>query len=574
VRLVSTVAALPNLSSRSRDALRSRDVSRSRNAAAAATLVAFISFATAALGQPTVPAPAPSTSASPAPVPAPLQLAKTHLQLNPKATTEVAISGGLPPYTVVLSAPVAEATIDAARATLSLRALATGSATLSVSDAAGATVVASVLVAPNAGFVPSDVSVALLGAPGPDFIAAQIRAALQRASRPLPGARIVLAATPYPENLRPGERLDVAVRVHLDGANRYVDVDGIANVHVIANAAPRIEPATLFYSDDPEKVSADGVLFSGTLSLGRSIRLYYYHQAAVTGRELAILLDSPAGTAQVRVVGQGAGPNAAVMFVGQSATFRYLDGRARGAGVTLDVPVGAPVELFAGDGPVQAADLVAGVLDVAVADGDPVRVTVVSVSEGSDLRALLGTGEVPSDGRHRRGEYDLSKADPLALAYRVGEAEPPPVSVGGVGGALPNLRPGGHGLAGDYGLLRPLDFTLANPTDAAASVYFYEQPIGYPVTTTTYFDGDPAPLRVQCVKTAGKRYLVRAFGVAPRTTERITGSYMTDGGSTYPLTFGLSPAAPAAPPATMTAADGCFPKSAVPAPAPPAPRLP
>jgi len=374
VWLVSTVAALPNLSSRGLDAHRSRAGGRRRNAAVAATLVAFISFATAALGQPTVPAPAPSTSASPAPVLAPLQLAKTHLQLNPKATTEIAISGGLPPYKVVLSAAVAEATVDAARATLSLRALATGSATLSVSDAAGATVVASVLVAANAGFVPSDVSVALLGAPDPDFIAAQVRAALQRASRPLPGARIVLAETPYPENLRPGERLDVAVRVHLDGANRYVDVDGIANVHVIANAAPRIEPATLFYSDDPEKVSADGVLFNGTLSLGRSIRLYYYHQAAVAGRELAILLDSPAGTAQVRVVGQGAGPNAAVMFVGQSATFRYLDGRARGAGVTLDVPVGAPVELFAGDGPMQAADLVAGVLDVAVADGDPVRV--------------------------------------------------------------------------------------------------------------------------------------------------------------------------------------------------------
>jgi hypothetical protein len=370
--------------------------------------------------------------------------------------------------------------------------------------------------------------------------------------------------------MHPGERLDVPVRVHLDGANRYVDVDGIANVHVVTTAAAPIEPGRLFYSDDPEKIRVDGVLFSGLVSAGQPIRLYYYHQAAAAGLDVVILLDSPAGSAHVQVVGQGAGPNAAVMFVGQSATLRYLDDRARGAGVALDVPVGAPVEVFTGDRPLAAGDLVAGVLDVAVTTGDPVRVTVAALSEGSLPRALPSSAELPTDGKHRRGEYDISSVPPLALDYRVGEAEPPPVTVGALATALPNLRPGGHVLAGDYGLLRPLDLHFANPSGVPATAYLYEQPIGFPVTTSIRFHGDPAPLKIQCVKNGAERYLVRAFSVPANSDERVTGDYMTDGGSTYPLTFGLTGSQPLAPPATMTSPDGCFPKAApaVPAAAP------
>jgi hypothetical protein len=61
------------------------------------------------------------------------------------------------------------------------------------------------------------------------------------------------------------------------------------------------------------------------------------------------------------------------------------------------------------------------------------------------------------------------------------------------------------------------------------------------------------------VKNGAERYLVRAFSVPANSDERVTGDYMTDGGSTYPLTFGL-----------MTSPDGCFPKAApaVPAAAP------
>lgn len=511
------------------------------------------------------PAPSPSATLSPAPAPStsasPLGLSKTRLQLPPNSESGVLVSGGVAPYAARISSAVADVRIDPASGALSLRALASGSATLTVTDAAQTTVTASVLVAPSAGFVPLDLAVALIGKPSSEFILAAVRAALERAARPLPGARVAIADPSLTVGMNPGERLDTAVRVHLDGAGRYVDVDGIANVHVTVTAAEPIVPTTLYYSDDPEKIDRDGILFRGTLSAGQFARLYYYHQAANAGREIAILLDAPAGTAQVRVVGRGAGPNGAVMFVGQSATFRYLDDEARGAGVALDVPVGAPVELFTGDRPLAPGDLVAGALDLAVVTGDPVRVTVAALSEAADLRTLLGGEELATDGKYRRGEYALG-APELPLAYRVGAPEPAPFVVGGLPAALPNARPGGRPLAGDYGLLRSVDLRFSNPTNEAATVYLYEQPIGYPVTTTILFDGEPAPTRVQCVKTAANRYLVRAFSVAANADERVTGTYMTDGASTYPLAFGLTATPPSAPPATMTSPDGCFPKPA------------
>jgi hypothetical protein len=521
---------------------------------------AFASRAGTAAAAASTPAPsgaqrAPSSES----FPATLGLGKTRLQLNPDTTVAIPFWGGEPPYSITVSVPVVDARLDAASGTLVLQTRALGSATLTVSDAAGATVTASVLVGPNAGFVPADVDIALLGNPSGDFVATQIRAALVRACHPFPGVLLAVAPAVAPE-LHPGERLDLPVRVRLDGRNRYVDVQGVARVHVEVGAAPPIVPATLFYSDDPEKLRSDGVLFRGTLTAGRPVRLYYYHQAVTAGHEVAILLDSPAGTASVRVVGEGAGPNPAVMFVGQSATFRYLDDRARGAGVELDVPVGAPVELFTSERPMDAGDLVAGALDIADVDGDPVRVTVVSRSDDSTTSALLANPELPTDGKYRRGEYDLTAVRLFSLAYTTGETEPAPISVGGSASALPNLRTGGRALAGDYGLVRPVDVRISNRAALPASVFLYEQAVGFPVTTTIDLHGDPAPTRVRCVKNAADRYLVRAFAVPPNTDMRVTGAYMTDGGSTYPLAFGLTATAPLPPPASMTEPNGCFPK--------------
>lgn len=569
---------------------------------AAATLMTLLVSGTAAnaalLVRPTpappptpVLTPSPAISASPVPSPSPsllpssgtsaspgaspfgsLALAKTRVQLNPSTVTSLQILGGTQPYSARSSETlVVDANIAAQASVIDLSAKANGHATVTVTDATGATVTASVLVGPNAGFVPQDVTLSLIGRPSNDFVIAQLHGAIERATQPLPGARVVIADPAVPPELGPDTSLDAAVRVHVDGADRYVDVDGLLNAHIVTATAFPVAPALLMYSDDPERIAADGVAFRATIDAARAARLYYYHQAAAEGRRIAIVLEAPDATASVDVIGHGAGPSAAVMYVGQSATYRYLDDHARAAGASFEIPAGGRIALYAGDRTLATNDLVAGVLDLAVRTGGPVRLSLVAFSSDADLTGLLAGGVLPSDGKHRRGTYDVSAIAPLALAYTAGTPEGDAVSLGGRGGALVNRDPGGAALVGDYGVLRPLRLQLANPTAAAATLYLYERPIGYPVTTTIAFDGDAAPTRLGCVKDAAVRYLVRTFVVAPGTTQTVTGTYMTDGGSTYPLVFGLTASPPSALPASMTAPDGCFPKSTDPAIVPPPP---
>ena len=524
---------------------------------------------------PGAPAPSPSGSAGaagPTPTalptatatPSPLALAKPAIQLNPGAQTVVPISGGTPPYTVTANdARVAAVAIDPSGNALDVRGLANGTTALTIGDTAKATLSASVLVGPNAGFVPGTIPISLVGKPTGDFAIAQMHGAIERATQPLAGARIVIADPAVPAELDPGTSLDAAVRVHLDGVGRYVDIDGITNVHVDVAPAVPIVPTTLAYSDDPEKVGANGLLFRATVDPAHATRLYYYHQATDAGRRVAIVLDVPDGAATVDVVGHGAGPNPAVMFVGQSATYRFLDDRDRGAGVAASIAIGGRFAIYTSDRPMGAGDLVAGAVDVAVTSGSSVRLSVVAVASPDDLAAVLAQPLAASDGKHRRGSYDLSTVTPLALSFATGGGpDSATASVGAKPGALPNLEPGGAPLAGDYGIVRPFRLALANPTTTPATVYLYEAPIGYPVTTTIAFDGDPAPTRLGCAKNAQTRYLVRGFALAPGAAETVTGTYMTDGGSTYPLAFGLTTTMPAPIPPTMTAPDGCFPKPA------------
>jgi len=482
------------------------------------------------------------------------------LQLNTGASTApIAILGGVPPLRATLSAPVADVRLDPARNTLVLRGLMNGTATLTIGDASGATATASVLVGPNAGFTPNDVTIALTGNPTDDFAAAQIHAALLRAVQPLPGAAVIPGSVLLPTSLAAGQRIDAPLRFHVDGKNRYVDADGVATVHISVAAPMPIPPTLLFYSDDPEELTQDGVLFRGTLTRAQPVRLYYYHQTKVPNESVVIVLDAPTGSSRVNVIGRGAGPNPAIMYVGQSATYRYLDDHARNAGVDLDVAAGQPLLIFTSDTAMKTGDLVAGVLDLALTDGSPVRASVLALSAATDVATLLGSEELLSDGKQRRGVYDIAQPFSLTLAYAAGGPEPAPVTVGGGDPPIANLHAGGRPLAGDYGILRNVNLALSNATQAPVTVYLYEKPIGYPVTTTIAFTGDAAPTRLQCAKQP-QRYLVRAFDVPANGYATITGTYMTDGGSTYPLDFGLTSTPPSPLPASMTAPDGCFPK--------------
>ncbi|HEX3548969.1 MAG TPA: hypothetical protein VHT53_01250 [Candidatus Elarobacter sp.] len=517
--------------------------------------------------------PSPSPSGAP---PAPIRVDRSRVAVAPGARVVVHVSGGSGQLTVSPSFSGVDANFDPLARTLTLTGVANGRGTVTIADAFGDSAVINVLVAAPAGVVPTDVTLELAGTVSAAFVNARVADAVAHAAQLQPGATVTVnpvrlvpipgavASAGGPAVLLPGNTTTLTAAVTLRGNDQWADVSGTTTAHVLVSSLSQLDPNVLFYSDDPERLGTfdDGVLFRGTIDVTRPARVYAYHVSDVQARKLYLALAPTTGVAHVQVLGAAAGPSDAFPYVGHVSTLRYLLEHASQESFVTTVAPGAPYLLALGAEPMLPAQLIAAIYDVRVIDGAPVDVSVVAASNGADPTTFLGQPEHPSDGHYRRGEFSLSNVPPIALTYAAGGPEPQPFAVGvryfaNGQAAFPNLRQditaqaGQRApLAGDYGVLRPVSLQISNPTAQAQNVYLYEQPgANGGVTTTMWFAGDPAPTEVKCVSDPSQRYLVKGWGLAPGQTLTVTGTYMTDGTSFYPLMFGLtSTQPPPAPP--------------------------
>jgi hypothetical protein len=513
------------------------------------------------------PSPRPSASPSPdifdqpsqpAATPVPFQLDRSHIGIVP-GTTEKAHAYGVAhrPIKVVSSFPGVSANYDAPSRTLSLTGVARGSGTVTLVDASGATASTAVLVAPPAGTVPADVNVELAGNVTPFFLATRVRDAIAQRASLQPFVDVKIPSVPIP--LQPGrlvQSVTVPVQVTVDGKGTFVNVTSKANAHVqIDGIPPPVAPQTLLYSDSPEYVTADGVLFrSVTPALpGRPARIYLYHVAMTEPRGFAIVLRARDSVAHVALTGASAPPSSKYLCTGHRATVEYLREVRRRESVVATVAPDHPFVL-----PLQSdmhvRDLLAAAYDIAVLDGGAVDVEVVSTAHGIDPLSIADDPEAPADRSRRKGEFSLpSPVRPIALDLRIGSPDEEPsidIGLGSVEGTpeFPNLRPGPRFFPGDYGIVRPVRLHLVNVTDTRQTAYLYEVALNRALTSTFWFDGDLNPTEVPMVTDPNQRYLVRAFPLAPNEDRTVTGEYMTDGGSNYTAEYGLTADQPQTPP--------------------------
>jgi phage baseplate assembly protein gpV len=496
-------------------------------------------------------APSDGAVAQPLPPSPAIHVDHGRLGLAPGTSATVIVSGALAPLAIQPSFDGVDATYDAATHRLTVTARVAGSGTLALTDAAGNTATIAVLVAPLAGTIPPAVDVALAGTVTQTFALGQIRAAIERALQRAPGTSLDVHGLTVPATLAPGDAVDTTAGVTIAGRGAYVDVSARTAVHVHVDAGPPPDPAVLWYSDDPEQLDAQtaGVLFHATLDPAIPARLFAYHVAAGTPRTLLLVFRSTAG-AHVQVLGTVGGPSPAFAYVGQQSSARFLTERTSGESAVDALSPGVPYAI--GLGTLQPGDLLEVIDDLRVVDGGAVDVDVVATAPG-DALPPLDAPEVAGDTHGRRGEFALAGIAPIALSLAAGDPDPPPVSVGDA--LLPNLRAGGRPLGGDYGVVRPIVLHLTNPLPDAQTLYLYELTSGSGgATTTAVFDGDGAPTLVPCVDDATQPRLVKAFPLAGAQTLTVTGTFMTDGASSYPIRFGLSTKPPAP-------AGGCAPRT-------------
>jgi len=246
----------------------------------------------------------------------------------------------------------------------------------------------------------------------------------------------------------------------------------------------------------------------------------------------------------VQVLGTISGASPGFTYIGQQSTARFLAEHASGESAILTVAAGVPYEIPFGLQ--QPGDLIEAIEDLRVLDGGPVALAIVTEPDGAAIPPLDGP-ELPTDQHGRRGQFALSNIAPIDLSFTSGGPTPAPVVAGEL--AVPNQRADGHPLAGDYGLVRPIALHLANTTAAPLPIYLYELTSGGGgATATLWFTGDAAPTLVPCVDDAVQPHLVKAFTLAAGETRSVTGTFMTDGASSYPIRFGLTSTAPLPPP--------------------------
>jgi hypothetical protein len=499
--------------------------------------------------------PGASPSASPG---APLTLSTTSVDLNPAQQSIVTVSGAAPPLQLTQDRRLVTATADSAGTSVTITASqATGTDVLHVTDANGASADVGIRVAFNAGTIVGQTTLTITGDPAlPDWLAQQITQWVTRLTQALPGASITIGTvTPPSAPLGPGGTAQVTVPIQISGNGQYFDQTGTTTVDVQNTPMQPFTPGLLFYDDDPEHITQDGVLFRGAVSAAQPARIYYYHDATIDPRRLVVALQATGQSpASVQLIQASAGPNIDVMTVGQAITKKFLLTKNQHEGVVLDLSADQPYLMT--DLAMTSRQLVAGTADIRVLSGGPVELTVIGVSPGVDPRTLLAGPVLPGDGHHRTGVFSIAGFGSDNLRYAVG-SEDASVVLGDTDPTPPNVTPSaaGHDY-GDYGVVHTIAVTLDNPTAAPAAAYLYLQPLAGPARGSFLVDG--SVVDIGCVRVPSK-YQVTAFDLPPGQSTHVVQT-MTDGGSFYPVRLGVTASAPqpSAPP--INAPDGCFPK--------------
>jgi hypothetical protein len=501
------------------------------------------------------PSPGPSESAtptpSPTPTPPPILVDPATPSVEPGRTVTVRVNSAAGALTVTAADPaIATATVDQLRRAIFITGVAVGSTTVTVGDARGLTRDVPVRVAYAAGTIPSTLSLRVTGDPASaQFLHNAAIDAAQAAATLRPGARIyvppdaVVVRAPLPTDNR--MTIDVPMQILGEG---YITANGTTHISIENQALPRVAPSRLLVSDYPERLTADGVLFTATIDRTASQRFLYYHFNPGTepARRILVKATNAATTpAVLHVIASLAGPGSNEMEVGHNATRTFLTRTRRNEGTVVTIPPGATVNIVNHNLPPNA--IVNGIMQLREVSGDSLSIAVVAQNADAPLDRSADAANLLAGGApHARGVYPV----PEFFSEYTFFTDSPPLEIPIGQLPLPNLREG-EALGGDYGVLQSMRVVIVNTSRFGQAIALYANPRGGGATGTFIIDDT----LVQAHRlTAFSRYKIWQETIAPGTYRTLQVTTMPEGGSSYPLRLvfaqddgSVAPGAPGSP---------------------------
>ena len=475
----------------------------------------------------------------PTPTPVPLIVDPPSPGVEPGKTVQVRVSGVYGTIVATSANPaIADVVADQLQRTIFITGRGLGTTTITVKDDRG-TVTRDVLVrvAYAAGSAADETSLRLTGNPATAaFVREAAADAAQRAAMIRPGASV----RTYPDaltvsgNLNTDDRTTVDVPVQITG-DGFLPFNGATRVNIENFALPKIQPYRLLVSDFPERLTANGVLFTADLGRREAQRFLYYHYNPATEPARRILLkvtNSAPEPATVQFISGSAGPGANEAEVGHLSTQRFLVNELLNEGTVVTIPPNSTVNLV--DHPLPPGNVVSAILQLREVGGSPLHLALVAQDASAPLDQSVDTTQLLAGGvAHARGEYEVPEFF-FDYTYDV-ESDNIEVPIGQL--PLPNLRIG-EALAGDYGVKQSVTVKIVNNGKGSAPVAIYANPRGGRATGTFIID-----------RTLVQTHSLPAFSkfkiwqgvIRPGTFQVVQVVTMPEGGSSYPLRLIFAP---------------------------------
>jgi len=486
--------------------------------------------------------PAPGESVSPAPLASPTQppiiIEPPQLNVEPGKTVPARVNSALGALTATVADPaVATVVVDQAQRVIYVSGVKVGTTTVTVTDSRAVTRDVPVRVAYAAGTVAEETSVRVTGNPSSaEYLRDTVADAVERAATLRPGVSIDVPpeTVPIHGDLRLDNRTEVDVPVHIAG-NGYLPVNGTTHVTIENTALPPIYPARLLVSDYPERLTANGVLFTARLDRTQGQRFLYYHYNPGTEPARRILLkahNASNAPAIVQMIDGTAGPGANEMEVGHLSTKRFLIREARNEGKVMTIAAGATMNLV--DHPLPPQNVVSAILQLRLVSGDPLDLALVAQDAQAALDQSIDTTLLLAGGApHARGVYPV----PTFFFDRTYDVDGADLDIAIGQLPLPNMRQG-EALSGDYGVEQSMSVVIVNMTKGPRSIALYANPRGGRATGTFLIDGTLVQAHALA---AFSRFKIWQERINAGTFRRIKVVTMPEGGSSYPLRLTFAP---------------------------------
>ncbi len=486
--------------------------------------------------------PAPAETATPLPTAAPTQppiiVEPPQVNVEPGKTAVARVNSSLGTITATAADPaVATAVADQTQRIVYVTGVKVGTTTVTVTDSRGVTREVPVRVAYAAGTAADEISIRVTGNPASsDYLREALAAAVTRAATFRPGASVNVPPETIPVrgDLKIDNRTTVDVPLQIAGAG-YLPVNAITRVFIENTALPSIQPSRLLVSDYPERLTANGVLFTARLDRTQAQRFLYYHYNPATEPARRILLkahNASGAPALVQVIDGTAGPGMNEMEVGHLSTKRFLVHEARNEGQVMTIAPGATMNLI--DHPLPPQNVVSGILQLRLVSGDPLDLALIAQDALAPLDQSIDTTQLLAGGApHARGVYPV----PSFVFERMYDVDGADLEIPIGQLPLPNLRQG-EALTGDYGVQQTLNVVIVNQTRGPRSIALYANPRGGRATGTFLIDDTLVQAHALA---AFSRFKIWQETINAGTYRRIRVVTMPEGGSSYPLRLTFAP---------------------------------